>query len=528
MMHKTPLINTIAFQAALIIVGLSAASLLMSIYLYRESMREIVLNEVQNKATIFLSAMETSVRRLVTEKNTESLVDMLSERAEFLRDHLNFVVVGVSVRDVEGTVLEHKIRKPDGTITEPPKDPDEKPPHLPKGFQEVIESKQPLVLDQVKNLKMVAGQPEVRVIEVFYPVTKRRQGDVIAVIKMVISVESTFALIREQYQEYTVRVVLGFTLTAALLVFGILFFVRRRIISPVLSIGDGARRVANGDLSTSLEPRGSSEISSLMRSFNEMVDGLRHREQMRKSLAVAKEVQQSLLPRRIPEIAGLDIAGTSIYCDETGGDYFDYILPDKDSREKITVVVGDVSGHGISSALLMATTRALLRQRIALPGSAAEIISDINVQFSHDVADSGSFMSMFYLSIDTKQKTLDWIRAGHDPAIRLDPQSGVIDELTGPGVALGVDREFEYKANDPVPFMNEQIILLGTDGIWEARNSRGEMFGKEPLHDILRNNCKNDADTILTAITSALDDFQQGSSAEDDVTLVVVKIMADC
>ncbi|MEJ2057733.1 MAG: SpoIIE family protein phosphatase, partial [Desulfofustis sp.] len=423
MARKSYLLNNIAVQAALIIVGLSAASLVLSIYLYQQSMREIALTEVQNKATIFLSAMETSVRRLVMEKNTESLVEMLQERAEYLKDNLNFAVVGVSVRDSDGTVLEHKVRRPDGTLAAPQQGANTDPGHIPEDFQRVVESGQPLVKQMVKTLKMVEGQPELRVIEVYYPVVRRNQGDVMAVIKMVISVESTFELIRDQYQEFSRRVVLGFALAAGLLVVGILFFVRRRIIAPVLAINDGAQRVAAGDLTTRLAPTGSNELSNLMQAFNEMVDGLRHRDRMRRSLAVAKEVQQNLLPHEAPAVAGLDIAGTSIYCDETGGDYFDYICSDKDDGDQVSVVVGDVSGHGISSALLMATTRAFLRQRAALPGSPAEIISDVNTQFSRDVADSGSFMSMFYLSIDTGRQTLDWVRAGHDPAIRYDPDS---------------------------------------------------------------------------------------------------------
>jgi len=525
MARKSSLLNNIAVQAALIIVCLSAASLVLSVYLYRQSMRGIALNEVQNKAIIFLSAMETSVRRLVMEKDTDSLVDMLRERADFLQDTLNFAVVGVSVRDTNGVVLEHKVRRPDGTIADPARILDPDPGHIPKDFQTVLDTKLPLVKQTVKTLKMVEGQPEVRVIEVFYPIAKRKQGDVMAVIKIVINVEATFRMISDQYQEFTRRVVLGFALAALILGLGIMFFVRRRIISPVLSISKGAQSVAAGDLTTRLAPTGSNEISNLMRSFNEMVDGLRHREQMRKSLAVAKEVQQNLLPRSAPEIPGLDIAGTSIYCDETGGDYFDYILSDQESREKITVVVGDVSGHGISSALLMATTRAFLRQRAALPGTPAQIISDVNAQFSRDVADSGSFMSMFYLSIDTGQQTLDWVRAGHDPAIRYDPGSGTIDELKGPGVALGIDEEFIYSENGRVSIEPGQIILLGTDGIWEARNSQGKMFGKEAVQHILRENIENDADSILAGITSALADFLQGGAAEDDITLVVVKIV---
>ncbi len=524
MSSKPRFFQSIAAQAALIIIGLSLASLVVSVFLNRESMRNMALKEVENKATIFLSSMETSVRRLVMEKDTQSLVDMLEERVRLLEDNLKFAIVGVILRDVDGKVIEARRKNPDGTTSglidsERPDMPD-----IHADFQKVIDSGQPLVKRQVKKLRMVEGQPEVRVIEVLYPIAKRQKGELMAVIKLVISVEQTFELLRQEYKRLAVLAILGFTLATLFLVAGILLFIRRKIISPVLSLGDGADRVASGDLSVQLQPKGGNEISRLMQSFNEMVDGLRHREQMRRSLAVAKEVQQSLLPHKTPEIAGLEIAGRSIYCDETGGDYYDFIEFDKAEQDRVGIVIGDVSGHGVSAALLMATTRAFLRQRTALPGTIAAIISDVNAQLARDVADSGSFMSMFYLLIDTAAGSLHWVRAGHDPAILYDPESDTLAELKGSGVALGVDEHFRYEENSRDSLNRGQIVLLGTDGIWEARNRQGEMFGKETICEILRNSSDQGAENILNRITEALAAFQQGAAVEDDVTLIVVKV----
>ncbi|MBT8366465.1 MAG: response regulator, partial [Deltaproteobacteria bacterium] len=106
------------------------------------------------------------------------------------------------------------------------------------------------------------------------------------------------------------------------------------------------------------------------------------RDRLQQSLDLAMEVQQSLLPKENPRFAGLDIAGKSVYCDETGGDYYDFLDLGK---EKIGIIVGDVSGHGIQSALLMTTVRGSLRQRILKPDSLAIMISDLNRQFHTDV-----------------------------------------------------------------------------------------------------------------------------------------------
>ena len=525
MTSKPRFTNHIAFQAALIIIGLSTASLVLSIFLYREGMREIALKEVENKAIIFLSAMETSVRRLAMEKNTKSLIELIQERSEFINESMNFAIVGVVVRDADGTVLEHKIKDPDGLIYDPGRPQDMAAQRIPKDFQQVIDSGEPLVKRQVKQLKRVQGQPVVRVIEALYPIKKRQKGELLAVIKLVISVERTFELIRAEYEKFTKRVILGFTGATLLLIAGLLFFLRRRIIVPVLSINDGANQVASGNLDVKLKPAGSNEISSLMNSFNKMVEGLKQRDQMRRSLEVAKEVQQNLLPKKNPQIEGLDIAGRSIYCDETGGDYYDFIEFKFGDDSRLAVVIGDVSGHGISSALLMASTRAFLRQRVALPGTAAAIVSDVNAQFSRDVAESGSFMSMFYLTIDTDEKCIRWVRAGHDPAVLYDPELDALYELKGPGIALGVDEDFQFQENTRWGLRTGQIILLGTDGIWEARNPSSEMFGKESMNALLKEHKDKTAGQIVEEILRALYDFQQGAAVEDDVTLIVIKLI---
>ena len=319
----------------------------------------------------------------------------------------------------------------------------------------------------------------------------------------------------------------GFALAAALLILGTLLSLRRRIITPVLSVAEASARVAAGDLETRLVSQGRDEIGNLIKSFNQMVEGLKHRDQMRQSLEIAMEVQQNLLPKNDPVFEGLDISGKSIYCDETGGDYYDFIKFGEPITEKIGIVLGDVSGHGISSALLMATARAFLRQRSVLPGTISQVISDINRQLARDVVNSGSFMSMFYLIIDKANKNLKWVRAGHDPAIFYDPDTDNISELKGAGMALGVDENCRYGENIKENLATGQIIVLGTDGVWEARNPKGEMFGKEHIYTIIREKASLGAESILNTIIESLTQFKENVKIEDDVTLVVIKILPE-
>ena len=137
------------------------------------------------------------------------------------------------------------------------------------------------------------------------------------------------------------------------------------IINPVSRMEAAMAKVEKGDLTATVMVNSNDELGVLAENFNQMTDGLRDRYRLRQALDLAKEVQQSLLPKTNPTFAGLDISGTSIYCDETGGDYFDFFRNDEAGARDYSVVIADVSEHGIPSALLMASTRAFLRNRDA-------------------------------------------------------------------------------------------------------------------------------------------------------------------
>jgi PAS domain S-box-containing protein len=246
----------------------------------------------------------------------------------------------------------------------------------------------------------------------------------------------------------------------------------------------------------------------------------------KKSLTLAAEVQRSLLPQESPHIPGLDIAGRTVTSDEIGGDYFDYLSGQECSNDHFGVVVGDVTGHGVDAALLMTTARGFLRMRASQCGSISQIITEMNRHLAIDVLDSGRFMTLFYLTVDPKNKQLRWVRAGHDPALLYDPSVDKFEELKGSGLALGVQEEVAYEENIKTGLAAGQIIALGTDGIWEAQNKAGEMFGKERFREIIRQKANAGAQDIVDAVYSDLNEFIIGPRPEDDITLVVIKVLA--
>ncbi len=244
----------------------------------------------------------------------------------------------------------------------------------------------------------------------------------------------------------------------------------------------------------------------------------------KKALILAGEVQKSLLPQEKPRVQGLDIAGRNVSCDEIGGDYFDYFWRRDAQRGTFSVVVGDISGHGVDSALLMTTARAFLRMRASQPGTLSEVISAMNHHLAQDVLETGRFMTLFYLTLDLEQKTLGWVRAGHDPALLYDPALDRFEELKGKGIALGVQDDFFYVENKKTGLAPGQIIAIGTDGIWEALNGQGEMFGKDRFREIIRRTAGEPAGNILSAVYDDLNQFTMGQKSKDDITLVIIKV----
>jgi len=194
------------------------------------------------------------------------------------------------------------------------------------------------------------------------------------------------------------------------------------------------------DKKTQLE----STVKELQEAMIQVADYSRHLEKIIAALNVAQEVQQNLLPAGPPEEKRLDIAGTTIYCDETGGDYYDYIALPCLGPDTWALVVGDVSGHGIASALLMAGVRAYLRGRAGQPGSAAEIITDVNRLVSTDTTNTCQFMTLFFLVVDARAGRMTWVNAGHDPALIYDPHADRFEEVLGRGTPLGVMADCRY------------------------------------------------------------------------------------
>lgn len=280
--------------------------------------------------------------------------------------------------------------------------------------------------------------------------------------------------------------------------------------------------ISHGDLSQKVPITTRDEFGVIAGHTNKMIDGLRHRAELISALKLAEEVQQNLLPQGAPVIPGLDIAGTSIYCDETGGDYYDYFkLP----QDRLGVVVADASGHGIGAAMHMATLRAFLHFGIRTYQNPAQLLSEVNYYATRDSSETNRFMSMFFLEVNQSAKTLCWVRAGHEPALLFGPSGNKLRDLSGEGIALGVIGDYNYEEFTLQGWEPGSVIVIGTDGIRETWNSSGEMFGLNRLLEIISNNVNESAAVIQNTIIDATRSFQGDATQEDDITLVIIKLL---
>ena len=279
-------------------------------------------------------------------------------------------------------------------------------------------------------------------------------------------------------------------------------------------------KVARGDLSQLVPVATRDEFGVIADYTNAMIHGLRHRLSLMTGLKVAKEVQQSLLPKAAPLFSGLDVAGVSQYCEETGGDYFDYFIL---SQNRFAAIVADASDHGVGSALYMAMARAFITSHIRETGDPAQMMEQVNVFLVKDSAETGRFITAFLLEIDTDQRFIQWVRAGHDPAFFYDGATGGFEMLTGKGMAMGVDPRAAYHTRNRQGWSAGSILLIGTDGIWETRNTENRFFGKRRLREIIRGHANQNAEAIRDAVIEAVTEFRGPSPLEDDITLVVVK-----
>jgi sigma-B regulation protein RsbU (phosphoserine phosphatase) len=296
----------------------------------------------------------------------------------------------------------------------------------------------------------------------------------------------------------------------------------RRTTRTLRALIDAWQRLGEGDFAVRLDADNRDERDAMIEAFNTTVPKLEDHFQTRQALAVAQQVQRDFLPAPPDAALGLDVAFTNMSCDDTGGDYVDIIPAPGGDVCRLLFTMGDVSGHGIGPALLMASARGALRAMSLGRHELADRAGRLNRLMAVDAGDSGHFMTLFLAELDTASGTLEWVRAGHDPAYLFDPHRQQFLELDGPGVALGLTENARFETQTTA-FAPGQILVMATDGIWETRNRENVIFGKKRLREVIRRQADQPAAMIKAHIIEAISAFRDSARQDDDITLMVVK-----
>jgi sigma-B regulation protein RsbU (phosphoserine phosphatase) len=255
----------------------------------------------------------------------------------------------------------------------------------------------------------------------------------------------------------------------------------------------------------------------------EYITELAGQERVKRELEIAHQVQSSFLPRQMPKVNGLDIAGMCLPATEVGGDYFDFI---KISKDRLAFVVGDVSGKGIQAAFYMTFVKGIIQTLSTAIESPAEVMRRTNRVFGKN-APAGTFISMIYGVVDVSTNTFTFSRAGHNPAILKRLNTVDAEPLQPKGMAIGFPRPDIFDEN-----IEEQSIQLGkgdtlvfyTDGFSEAMNSARELYSDERIVEKVGHVGSKSSGAILRALTEDVHHFIEGHGRSDDMTMVVIKM----
>ncbi len=248
------------------------------------------------------------------------------------------------------------------------------------------------------------------------------------------------------------------------------------------------------------------------------------RERLQREFEIARRVQFSFLPRQKPRLDGIDLASICIPAMEVGGDYYDFIELDD---QRLGVVIGDVSGKGISAAFHMTLTKGFLKSQARSMLSPRQVMINLNELFYENV-ERGTFISMIYGIFDMNAKTFAFARAGHNPLIIQKAQNDKVELLCPKGLALGLARGsvFENVIEEyTITIQPQDIFVFYTDGFSEAMNDKKQEFGEERLQLLLQQNSFSSAEELINFVKEKVIQFVGEAPQHDDMTMLVVRIL---
>jgi sigma-B regulation protein RsbU (phosphoserine phosphatase) len=246
-------------------------------------------------------------------------------------------------------------------------------------------------------------------------------------------------------------------------------------------------------------------------------------QKLKSSLELAHQIQETLLPSVNDFSSELDIYVKTLYCEDIGGDYYDFFRPRTFPDHILGIAVGDVSGHGTGAALLMAMAKGILQAEVEhSPFDLVPLMNRLN-QFYCRYVEAGRFMTLFLAQVDMHARLLNWCSAGQGPVYIYHRNDQCFETLDCTGPPLGVLEGTEFESRF-LMLRDGDILIVGTDGLWEARNSEGEMFSIERVRQLLATWHHKTAEEICEGILARVKSFSDRDELDDDTSLMIVKV----
>ncbi len=338
----------------------------------------------------------------------------------------------------------------------------------------------------------------------------------------------------EGLSNYNTRVFFVTILVGLVGIVGI-FFLASIFIQPIRKLSNAMALVGSGERSLAEFGGTVSEFSEIGKAFDEMVGRLRNQEsqltdqtRIKKEMQLAKDIQETLLPSEIPETEGFELAGNYMSALEMGGDYYDFFEVAKDV---LGLVVGDVSGKGIGAALIMTMVRTAMRTEARGNKRAADVMVRLNNLIADDIK-KGMYITLFYVVLDSKKRTISYASAGHNPMILYRSSEDNTYFLNPKGFAVGLqlsDMNLFKKQikSENITLAKGDLLFIYTDGITEAMNSDRDQFGEGRLIDFIKHNHHLDPEKFSSEMDLEISRFTGDFPQSDDITYIIIKQKED-
>ena len=302
-------------------------------------------------------------------------------------------------------------------------------------------------------------------------------------------------------------------------------------VRPIQVLSESVRAIGEGTMMAEVGGSGNEEIDEIARAFNEITAKFRaaqgnlvEQERLQKEMQVAQEIQQSLLPRHVPELEGYEIGALYRAAKEVGGDYYDFVQVDE---RTVGVVVADVSGKGVPGSLVMTMIRTALRMEARGNRSASDVMARMNTFVTEDMK-KGMFVTMFYVVLDSVNRVVTYASAGHNPMILYRGETDATYFLKPKGIPVGIDAPdadlFRRTISvERLTLKQEDMLVIYTDGITEAMNPAREQFGESRLLAAIKKYGHLSAEEFSRELDREITEFTLGALQNDDITLVAIK-----